>query len=82
MMRSDQLPKVEHTEGSPTSRSGQSTLEWICLVVVFLGVMISMRTYLVSLVAGRWRQVADQFGHGRQYEPCTAQTSTCTTISP
>ena len=52
------------------SRRGQSTLEWVVFMVIFLSVVILMRTYLVALVAGRWRAVADQFGYGRLYEPC------------
>ena len=49
--------------------AGQSTIEWVVFVVVLIMTMIAMRPYLVAAVCGRWREAADQFGYGRQYEP-------------
>ena len=39
-------------------------------LVVLVSVMVLMRHYLLAAVSGRWRQLADQIGYGRQYEPC------------
>ena len=51
------------------TKRGQTTLEWVVFTVVFIGVIVAMRPYLVAVVSGRVRQIADQFGHGRQYAP-------------
>ena len=48
---------------------GSLSLEYVVLLVVGVAALLSMAIYLKRSLAGRWRQVGDTFGYGRQYEP-------------
>ena len=44
-------------------------IEYIVLVVVIIAALASMSEYIRRAVSGKWREVGDVFGFGRQYEP-------------
>jgi Flp pilus assembly pilin Flp len=50
-------------------RKGVLSLEYALLIGVVAVALISMAAYLGRSVSGRWRNVGDSFGFGRQYEP-------------
>lgn len=50
-------------------RKGFSILEYTILVVAVLAALIVMRSYLQRAIMGRYRETADAFGFGRQFDP-------------
>jgi len=50
---------------------GQDTIEWAVLIGVVGAALVGMSFYVKRALAGKWRQVGDTFGQGRQYEPGT-----------
>ena len=48
---------------------GSSAVEYAVLIVVAIAVLVGMSLYVKHAMSGRWRNMADQFGFGRQYEP-------------
>jgi len=46
-----------------------ATVEYAFLIAVVVAALLGMSIYLKRGLSGRWRQVGDAFGHGRQYEP-------------
>lgn len=50
-------------------RHGAFSIEYAVLVVVVVAAVVGMAVYLKRAFSGRWRDAADTFGHGRQYEP-------------
>jgi Flp pilus assembly pilin Flp len=50
-------------------RGAAPVIEYIVLVVVIIAALASMSEYIRRAVSGRWREVGDVFGFGRQYEP-------------
>jgi Flp pilus assembly pilin Flp len=48
---------------------GSLMLEYSVLIVIVIVALVGMQVYLRRAVCGRWRQSADVFGFGRQYEP-------------
>lgn len=48
---------------------GFTTVELCILLIVTILAFAAIRRPLVSAIAGRWKQTADIFGHGLQYEP-------------
>lgn len=48
-------------------RRGQSTVEYVVLITVIVGVLIAMGTYFKRGVQGRWKSAVDDFGD--QYHP-------------
>ena len=36
---------------------------------MMIAAVLGMSIYVKRALEGRWRQVGDTFGHGRQYEP-------------
>jgi len=48
---------------------GSLTLEYAVLIAFVIAALIGMAAYGTRALCGRWRGVADAFGHGRQYEP-------------
>jgi hypothetical protein len=45
-----------------------STLEYSIVVAVVVAALLGMQIYLKRAVCSRWRQAADTFGYGRQYQ--------------
>ena len=50
-------------------RRGFLTLEQALLVTVVVAALIAMSVYIKRAISGRFRNVGDSFGFGRQYEP-------------
>ncbi len=48
---------------------GALGIEYAVLVALVVAALIGMQTYIRRAICGRWRDAADTFGHGRQYEP-------------
>lgn len=49
-------------------RKGFSALEYAVLVMIIVSGLIAMSAYLRRSLCGKWRQAADSFGFGRQYD--------------
>lgn len=50
-------------------RRAQSTIEYAAWMAVVAAMLMAMSIYTVRALCGRWRQVGDTFGYGRQFEP-------------
>ena len=50
-------------------------IEYAILLAVGVAALTGMSVYLMRAICGNWRQQADVFGQGRQYEP---GVTTCT----
>ena len=49
------------------NRKGQTILEFMLIIIIFLGVMITMKDDIKRHIQGRWHSAADDFGD--QYDP-------------
>ncbi len=54
---------------STRGQRGSMTLEYAVLTAVAIAALIGMSVVMLRALNGRFRQVGDQFGHGRQYQP-------------
>lgn len=50
------------------SRAGMGILEYALLITALLAALLSLQVYLRRAVSYKWREAADSFGLGRQYE--------------
>lgn len=50
-------------------RRGISTLEYALLLACIVGALLATQAMLRRAISYKWRQSADSFGDGRQYEP-------------
>jgi Flp pilus assembly pilin Flp len=50
------------------SRAGLA-IDYVLLWVIVIAALISMSVIIKRALCGKWRQSADSFGYGRQYEP-------------
>jgi len=55
--------------GMILARAGMSILEYTLLISVFLGALLAVQVLLRRAISYKWRESADSFGMGRQYEP-------------
>ena len=46
-----------------------STIEYALLIAVAVAALITMSVYIKRAVSGRFKDTADSFGFGRQYDP-------------
>ena len=46
---------------------GMSVVEYAMVIVLLVAAFGGMQIYLKRAICGRWRQTADAFGFGRQY---------------
>lgn len=53
-----------------------STLEYATLIAVVVAALLVMGIYIRRAVCGKWKDAADSFGFGRQYDTATT-TQTC-----
>lgn len=51
---------------------GQTTLEYLVVIVILLGAFLAMQTYIKRGLQGRWKASMD--GLGDQYDPLVANT--------
>ena len=47
---------------------GMSIIEYSLLIAIVVSALFGMQIYLKRAISGRWRQAADGFGYGRQYD--------------
>jgi Flp pilus assembly pilin Flp len=45
-----------------------SVIEYALVVAVVIAALLGIQVYVKRAVCGRWRQAADTFGYGRQYD--------------
>ena len=57
-------------------KSAVSTLEYTFLIVIIIMAILATQKYIVRGFAGRWKQLGDSFGMGKQYDP--QKTLECT----
>jgi hypothetical protein len=50
------------------SDKAQSFIEYAILIILVIGVLLAMRTYMTRAVQEKYRQSGDVFGAGEQYE--------------
>jgi Flp pilus assembly pilin Flp len=48
---------------------GSSVVEYALVIAAVAVAFIGMSVYLKRAVCGKWKQSADVFGYGRQYDP-------------
>ncbi len=59
-------------------RRGQTTLEYIVVIVILLGALLAMQTYIKRGLQGRMKSSVDELGD--QYDPRVANTSILHTL--
>ncbi|MDD3374216.1 MAG: hypothetical protein PHY73_00640 [Candidatus Omnitrophica bacterium] len=57
------------------NKKASSVVEYSVLILLFIGAMIAMRHQIHRSFFGRWKETADRFGYGQQYDP--AKTLEC-----
>lgn len=45
-----------------------SMIEYALVVAVVIAALLGIQVYVKRAICGRWRQAADVFGYGRQYQ--------------
>ena len=45
-----------------------SIIEYSLILAVVVAAILGMQIYLKRAISGRWREAADTFGYGRQYD--------------
>ena len=50
-------------------KKGSLSLEYAVLLAIVVAALITMSGYIRRSLCGRWRDVGDAFGQGRQYSP-------------
>ncbi len=51
------------------NRRAASIIEYSLLFAVVVAAIIGVQFYLKRAISGSWRNAADTFGYGRQYDP-------------
>lgn len=46
---------------------GYLSIEYALLIAIVVAAIISMTVYFRRALSGKWRDVGDSFGYGRQY---------------
>jgi len=54
---------------------GQSTIEFVAILLFILGVFFVFQKYIVRGFSGRWKSIGDSLGDGRIYDP--SKTTEC-----
>jgi len=50
---------------------GMSVVEYAMVITLLVAAFMGIQIYLKRAICGRWRQTADTFGFGRQYNAPT-----------
>jgi Flp pilus assembly pilin Flp len=45
-----------------------STIEYAFVIAVVIAALLGIQVYVKRAICDRWRQAADTFGYGRQYD--------------
>ena len=56
-------------------KKGASTLEYSMMIIAIIACMLVMQKYIFRSMGGRWKNIGDTFGFGRQYD--AAKTTEC-----
>ena len=54
-------------------KRGQSTLEFVMLLVIVIGAMVAMQMYIKRAIQGRWKDTMESIGE--QYDPTAMVTN-------
>ena len=73
-MTADDLRQSARSNLWKSAFHGQMSLEYAVVVALVVSALIGMAVYMKRSLCGRWRQSADVFGSGRQYEPGVTTT--------
>jgi hypothetical protein len=57
-------------------RAGMGILEYSILLVALVAALLSVQVHLKRVIAYKWRDAADAFGLGRQYETDGSKATT------
>ncbi len=49
--------------------SGASTIEYIFVILIIMGVLIVMKPHIFGSLGGNWKKTGDAFSFGRLYDP-------------
>ncbi len=52
----------------PSFKRANIMIEYAILIAVIIAALLGVAVYLKRAISGRWREVADTFGYGRQYQ--------------
>lgn len=58
------------------NRIGVTSLEYAILVAALIFAILAVQTTLRRAIASKWKETADGFGSGRQYDPATTTVTT------
>jgi hypothetical protein len=58
------------------NRAGMSIMEYSMLLVALVAALLSVQVALKRVIAYKWRDAADSFGLGRQYETDGSKATT------
>lgn len=47
---------------------GFLAIEYVVLISILVAALVAMAVYMKRSLCGKWREVGDTFGYGRQYE--------------
>ncbi|MBF0523302.1 MAG: hypothetical protein HQL24_09645 [Candidatus Omnitrophica bacterium] len=62
----------------PLRNKGQSSLEYVVLITILIGALLSIQVYFKRGIQGRWKDAVD--GLGDQYDPRFAKTDINQTV--
>ena len=60
-------------------RRASFAIEQVALLAIVAAALAGTAVYAMRALCGKWRDVGDVFGHGRQYERCVTQQIVCDT---
>ena len=63
------MPTIDRRHRCLRQKIGLSTIEYAVLIAVIVAALVGMSFYIKRALSGKWRDVGDSFGFGRQYEP-------------
>lgn len=58
------------------NRKGITSLEYAVLVIALILAIVAVQTTLRRAIASKWKETADSFGSGRQYDPAVTTITT------
>jgi|GEM_PF-2272135 len=68
-MRNAECGILNSAHRTPHTAHGTFSIEYAALMAIVAAMLMGMSVYSMRALCGRWRQVGDTFGYGRQYEP-------------
>jgi hypothetical protein len=61
--------RIKGVKYQTLGKRAAATIEYATLMMLIMGAFLLFQNYILKGFYGRWRQVGDTFGHGRQYDP-------------